>query len=1076
MRRGLGIVIGLIGSPWVGVDARAPVRGATRRALLAVLATEAGRRVSVHRLVDELWDGRRVSDSSLRVTVNRLRSQLVDAGISDPIRSDPGGYTLDVDRDAVDFLLLERLVASSGVDSRAGRLDDVLRSTSTAMELWTGSPFDGVPDTPTVRGSTVRAEHAYFELVALRADALLRQGEAFEAFEALDVAVPHALPREDLVAMRMIAAARIGRRDVAISAFDDLVVGLREDLGVEPTSGLIELRDAIGVDDPERLCIAETEFLPPMVEAASVRSQPTSDPPPSLVGRDDVVDAVALALARRSVVLVQGDAGYGKTALGAVVAATVASARRSVAWIRGSRLDPGPGSILRGLTDLVDDEDHPIRRLTDIPSSADPELRMVMLADAATAALRTAQPGLVIVDDVHWMDRSALALLAAIIGQVDGQSWLLLSRPHGLRGDVAQFRSDLNTRTSDRVVDVVLDPLTDAEVVELVERRHGAPLERTAAIEVARRCDGWPFLAVELARRLDCLDELPDSVIHAVSVELDAADPTDRELVELVAVAGTLPSSSLRAIRGADDVHRAGRRLERTGLVRDTAGGLSIAHDVIQDAVLSLLDRERTEQLHRAVAALISSSDPTDPVSVVRHLLRGGSGSEAELERLIGPALTALRVSGAFIDASELASEYLSIVGPLPRTVEGLSGGLDAAAALIGGGRVDDGIALYDCLIPRIRQMGDSVLTATAILARGPVDAGGVPPGDLAVDAETVRRSLPTTETWLRPQLGLWCAHQQLIGGGDGVQELLDEVEVEVAESGDEVLRSLLLAERYHASMACDRSPDGSSAAFADLESWARLTGRTPCRSMVRLLALDRAATVGTLDQHAQAIEELDAVIEDFPRPDLEWYVAAARAGAAIAAGDIERAADLVVAAGDAGRRLHLAAAPGVERLHQFLLIDANGSLAAVAPMLDLPFDDAAQPVLVGAAGRAAHEAGDQRRAQEAAKWLAEAPRLLVGAGMGWQMTAVLASELAASTGCEALGHRVRAELGGRSGTGLSIAGVVLLGSVDRALGRAADAVGDGDAAQDLERRAQAWDAAAGHAPRRGPRPEYSAG
>src|ERR1700722_17065647 len=106
--------IGLLGTLTVADDAGRPVRvgGQRVRALLTLLALDAGRVVPAYLLIDRLWgdDDTRPADAAnaLQSLVSRLRAALRDGGV-DPgvIESSPTGYRLAVAPDAVDAIAFE---------------------------------------------------------------------------------------------------------------------------------------------------------------------------------------------------------------------------------------------------------------------------------------------------------------------------------------------------------------------------------------------------------------------------------------------------------------------------------------------------------------------------------------------------------------------------------------------------------------------------------------------------------------------------------------------------------------------------------------------------------------------------------------------------------------------------------------------------------------------------------------------------------------------------------------------------------------------------------------------------------
>src|SRR5690349_3041046 len=104
--------IQLLGHVEAGAGGRpVPLGGAKQRAVLAMLALEAGTLVSADRLIEGLW-GEDPPPSAAKMVQNyvwRLRKVLADAEIVTRGRA----YGLQIDRELVDALRFERLVGQA---------------------------------------------------------------------------------------------------------------------------------------------------------------------------------------------------------------------------------------------------------------------------------------------------------------------------------------------------------------------------------------------------------------------------------------------------------------------------------------------------------------------------------------------------------------------------------------------------------------------------------------------------------------------------------------------------------------------------------------------------------------------------------------------------------------------------------------------------------------------------------------------------------------------------------------------------------------------------------------------------
>ncbi|WP_344524475.1 AfsR/SARP family transcriptional regulator, partial [Streptomyces rectiviolaceus] len=110
------------------------VGGVRLRMLLARLALEEGRPVSVEALVDGLWGEQPPADAgnALQALVSRLRKALRGAGTVDSVA---GGYRVAVDADDVDTHRFEELAGQGRRELAAGRLDEAASTLGDALAL-----------------------------------------------------------------------------------------------------------------------------------------------------------------------------------------------------------------------------------------------------------------------------------------------------------------------------------------------------------------------------------------------------------------------------------------------------------------------------------------------------------------------------------------------------------------------------------------------------------------------------------------------------------------------------------------------------------------------------------------------------------------------------------------------------------------------------------------------------------------------------------------------------------------------------------------------------------------------------
>ena len=217
-----------------------------------------------------------------------------------------------------------------------------------------------------------------------------------------------------------------------------------------------------------------------------------------------------------------------------------------------------------------------------------------------------------------------------------------------------------------------------------------------------------------------------------------------------------------------------------------------------------------------------------------------------------------------------------------------------AAEVLLTAGRIDEGLAVHEAVLPLARRLDDPTLLATAVLARGAVDLGAASTSGRTDEALDLLSRLGPAAVSERVQLACWAAHHQLTAGGSGddAEHLLDEAESWAADSGEPALRALVLGDPLPGHRRERRTPREADEALARLRRWAELSRSIPTAAMVAMFELDQAGRNGSIADHRAAIERLEETAERFPRPDLRWYAAAARSAAYLAEGDLDRGAE----------------------------------------------------------------------------------------------------------------------------------------------------------------------------------------
>ncbi|KJK51514.1 hypothetical protein UK23_06655 [Lentzea aerocolonigenes] len=235
---------------------------ARQQCVLAVLAVEAGRPVSLDQLTDRVWgdDPPAKPRDALHGYLYRLRQVLGD----DVILRKSGGYALVADD--VDLHRFSKLI-SAGQHAEA-------------LQLWRGEPFTGLqsPWLDSVRDRLLQEKHVAETECA---EVALKEGRHGEVLPALLTrAADHPLD-ERVAGQLMLALHRSGRSAEALESFERLRRTLSNELGTDPSALLRDLHHRI-----------LTEAEPPHAGPSRVL-QPNESAPRALKRRHAVVFAVA---------------------------------------------------------------------------------------------------------------------------------------------------------------------------------------------------------------------------------------------------------------------------------------------------------------------------------------------------------------------------------------------------------------------------------------------------------------------------------------------------------------------------------------------------------------------------------------------------------------------------------------------------------------------------------------------------------------------------------------------------------------------------------------------------------------
>jgi DNA-binding SARP family transcriptional activator/tetratricopeptide (TPR) repeat protein len=222
------------------------------RALLAVLLFQANSAVSAERLSDALWGQHPPASAaaSLRNHLMRLRRLLGDEGAA-RIRAVPPGYLIQVEPGELDLHTFTDLCATGRAAAHSGQWAKSSADLAAALALWRVRPTADVSHLDGPPLEVRRLLETRLQVTEERIDADLHLARHERLITELRyLALAHPL-REGFHGQLMLALYRAGRRGQALEAFRALRRTLVDELGVEPSLTVQELRRRILDDDPE---------------------------------------------------------------------------------------------------------------------------------------------------------------------------------------------------------------------------------------------------------------------------------------------------------------------------------------------------------------------------------------------------------------------------------------------------------------------------------------------------------------------------------------------------------------------------------------------------------------------------------------------------------------------------------------------------------------------------------------------------------------------------------------------------------------------------------------------------------
>ena len=1063
------------------------VGGAKPRALLTLLLADAGRVVGVDRIVSTLWgdDPPPTVTGTLQAYVSHLRRVLEpDRGPREAptvLLTRSPGYLLQVQPGQLDLQNFTGLVESGDRAVAAGDPGQGVTLLDEALELWRGEPLTELGDLPSAGTDRLRLTELHVRARERRCDALLALGRPDAAVTDLQHLVADHPLRERLWARLITALYAADRQAEALDACRRCSELLREELGIDPGPELRDLEQAVLRQDPKLL-----ERLPrPVMPPTPAPAPPTATFTPgseALVGRGPELTqlrtiAGQVTAGKAAVVVVEGEAGIGKTRLAEAAAEAGRAAGWAVAWSRCAD-DAGAPALwpwTQVLEQLDQDELTPV---SDI-SEDDADAARFRLFQDLRARLKAAadRPVLVVLDDLQGADTTSVQLLGLLARHLPRAPVLLMVTARTVGEVLPVAVSDcLGRMAREQSASFLrLGGLAADEVASLLSTQLGSPGDRSLASQVHDRTGGNPFFVVELTRwmvgahdlRLDRVP-VPPSVGEVLRTRLGRLPEGTREILELAAVAGREAGLDLLEAAGtpAEEALAAMDSAVAVGLVVEGSRPWSwrFTHALVQEVLVDGLSALRRAQLHARIGAALEQRS-------------AGAPEEALVERLAYHYVEALPVAGpgparrystaaAATARSRLAHgesaahtrQALALIDPSEPDAARTRHDLLTALGhdLLRSGARTEAAGVIGEAISVARELGDRQCLAEAVAIWGSVTVWNWRPHGV-VDDEMVtllddllsERNEPVGDEAMTARLLGTLGIELAFGPDDrGVQAAERAVEL-AREIGDAELLGRTL---NNYSVAVWGRPGAAELRLAATDEALAMAGRGLPRRTEFIAHLHRAPIrlhlgdlAGFEEDHGEARRLSASLSGPEVRPHVLWQAG----GLAWLRGNAARAEELTTEAYELYRRVtpharHAFAA------HQFTLRRADHRQADAIPLL-VETGDEGSPLLQEMAVLAAAESGD----------LAEAKRLR--ARWGRTLVRDWASDVALYLQAESslwLGDEpdwaaaAESLLPYRGRQAVLGTPSLTLGSYDELLGRLAERRGDLDAAREW------WEAA----------------
>ncbi|MGH3121193.1 MAG: AAA family ATPase, partial [Streptosporangiaceae bacterium] len=406
--------------------------------------------------------------------------------------------------------------------------------------------------------------------------------------------------------------------------------------------------------------------------------------PTVLVGREPEAAAVASFLGRATrnsrVMLVEGEIGIGKTSILAAARDTARAHGWRVLAANPAELEmpleyTGIADLLEPLPDsLTDSLPAPQRRAIRVAllreETPEPSVDLRTIATAAVAILRRladAQPVLLIIDDLHWLDLASARVLAFVLRRLPPASVSLLA---SVRTGWAGGRPALATDaiSPGRLDRLTLGPLSLGAARELVTSRTSFRPGRHALLNLHQLTGGNPMFLLELAGQPGAIESIiagrppliPSSLRHLLASRISSLTAGARDLLLVAALAdGPNLRIILSTARDRPSVRDDLQQVIAANLLASADERVFVTHPLVRSVIVSTADPADRQAAHTRLATAVER-----PEERARHLALSTDGPDELIAADLEAAAIAAAGRGACAVAADLGELAAALTPP----------------------------------------------------------------------------------------------------------------------------------------------------------------------------------------------------------------------------------------------------------------------------------------------------------------------------------------------------------------------------------------------------------------------------